>query len=136
MGVMYAMKCDLCGVVQVKDRPSDIQGTTYNENNVMKFACTQCRSLMKAAFEIKKKGLRDPLSKVAGLIEQRDKAKRVSEEAMAVLEGTNPFAALAVGDPKAVLKMGPQPGQAIPLVNKPPGIGHETSRKKGHGKKT
>jgi hypothetical protein len=146
MGVMYAMKCDLCGILQVKEDASDIQGSTYNENGVMKFSCMKCKSLMKAAFEIKRRGLKDPLSKVAGLIEQRDKAKREKDEALEALRGENPFAALTVGDPKAALRGAQQPGQAIPLANRPPQtgalpladrhqrIGHEISRK-SHGKK-
>lgn len=147
MGIMYAMKCDLCGEVQVKENPTEIEGTTYTENNQTKFACSMCRSLLKAAIEIGKKGLRNPLAKVAGLIEQRDKAKRERDEAAAALGGTNPYAALIM-DPKAVLKLGPQLGQPIPLANPPPQtgalpladkprrIGHDTSsRKKDHGKK-
>jgi hypothetical protein len=47
---------------------------------------------MKAAFEIKRHGLRHPLTKVAGLIRQRDDARREAEELRATLGGTNPFA--------------------------------------------
>lgn len=111
---MFAMKCDLCGIVQVKEKPHEIEGTTYMEGSVQKFACTKCKSLMEAAFEIKKDGLRKPLSKIAGLVEQRDKARRERDEAMAALRGKNPFAAVVVGNPKKALE--PPKGAASVLL--------------------
>lgn len=103
MGIMFAMKCDLCGEVQVKENPHEIKGSTHNEGGTTKFTCVGCEERLKAAFELKKKGLKDPLKKVAGLIKQRDQARREAEEAKAALAGQNPFAAVVVGNPKAAL---------------------------------
>jgi hypothetical protein len=103
MGIMFAMKCDLCGGVQVKEKPHEIKGSTHNEGGTTKFTCVGCEERLKAAFELKKKGLKDPLKKVAGLIKERDQARREADEAKAALAGENPFAALAIGNPKAAL---------------------------------
>lgn len=108
MGVMYAMKCDLCGKVQVKEQAADIKGRTYMEGSVQKFACSKCDSMMKAAFEIKKDGLRKPLSKVARLVAQRDRAFRERDEAKAALRGESPFARVG-GAMNDKLKWAPAP---------------------------
>lgn len=120
MGMLFAAECDVCGVRQIKKNAHELEGSTYMENTVQKFICTQCKSLMKASFEIKKGGLRKPLSKVAGLVEERDKALRERDEALAALAGENPFAAVTVGNPKAALQPPVRPGQPVPLVNQGP----------------
>lgn len=85
---MYAMKCDLCNEVQVKEAAHEIRGRTYTEDGKTKFACIACDGKMKAAFEIGRKGLKDPLKKLAGLIQQRDAAVRESETKSAMADGS------------------------------------------------
>lgn len=116
MGIMFAMKCDLCGEIQCKEKPHEIKGSTHNEGGTTKFTCVECEGKLKAAFELKKKGLKDPLKKVAGLIKERDQARREADEARSALAGENPFAAVAIGNPKAALG-----GKGIPTT---PLIGH------------
>ncbi len=114
MGIMYAWKCDMCGEIQCKENPHDIKGTTHTESGTTKFTCIGCEEKLKAVFELKKKGLKDPLKKVAGLIKQRDVARREADEAKAALAGENPFAAVAIGNPKAVLTG--KPLKTVPLI--------------------
>lgn len=115
MGQLFAMECDICLVQQVVRKAHELRGKTYQENGVQKFACSECEALFKAATEIKKDGLRDPLKKVAGLIEERDKALRYREEAMAALEGKHPFAGTMIGDPNLGLRQ-LKPGQPVPVL--------------------
>lgn len=124
MGQMFAMRCDLCNEIQVKDNAYDLKGSTYAENGVQKFRCSKCAAILKAAFEIKKDGLKNPMKKVAGLIEQRDKAERQRDEALAALAGEHPFADTFIRDPNNSLRKlaGLQPGQSVPVIGmgKPP----------------
>lgn len=135
MGMLFAAECDVCGRRQVVKDAHELRGSTYMENGVQKFSCDECKALMKAAFEVKKGGLRKPLSKVAGLIEQRDKAERERDEALSALKGENPFAALSVGNPKAALQGRPVPGQPVPLVGHGPAKEEPRHIEHGKGKK-
>lgn len=90
MGRMYAWKCDLCGAEECRKDPWDFKGRAYTENSEQKYACQKCDALMRASIEIGAKGLKNPLAKVAGLIKQRDHARREAEEAKAALAGENP----------------------------------------------
>jgi len=72
MGVMYAMKCDLCGEVQVKDEAHQIKGKTYTEDGKTMFSCEPCRGKLKTAMALGKGGLDDPLKAAAGLLEMKD----------------------------------------------------------------
>jgi hypothetical protein len=72
MGVMFAMKCDLCGEIQVKEKAHEISGKTYSEDGKTKFSCSACQGKLMAALALGKGGLDDPLKAVAGLLEQRD----------------------------------------------------------------
>ena len=116
MGQLFAMECDICKTQQVVRQAYELRGKTYQENGVQKFACSECETLFKAATEIKKDGLRDPLKKVAGLIEERDKSKRERDEAMAALEGKHPFAGTMIGDPNLGLRQ-------LRASNAPPALG-------------
>lgn len=72
MGVMFAMKCDLCEEIQVKEQAHEIKGKTYTEDGKTMFSCEACRGKLKAAMALGKGGLDDPLKSVAGLLEQKD----------------------------------------------------------------
>lgn len=72
MGIMYAMKCDLCGEIQVKDQAYEIKGKTYTEDGKTMFSCEPCRGKLKTAMALGKGGLDDPLKAVAGLLEMKD----------------------------------------------------------------
>lgn len=72
MGVMYAMKCDLCGEVQVKDQAHEIKGKTYQEDGKTMFSCASCCGKLKTAMALGKGGLEDPLKAAAGLLEMKD----------------------------------------------------------------
>lgn len=124
MGILFAAECDVCGVRQVKEHAHELEGSTYMENSVQKFICPKCKGLMKASFEIKKGGLRNPLFKVAGLIKQRDKALRQRDEALGALDGTNPFP--VVRDLKKTHRLGKQ---SVPLETRPLPKDEEDRRK-------
>jgi hypothetical protein len=72
MGVMYAMKCDLCGEIQVKDQAHEIKGKTYTEDGKTMFSCEPCRGKLKTAMALGKGGLDDPLAAAGRLLEQKD----------------------------------------------------------------
>lgn len=72
MGVMYAMKCDLCGEIQVKDQAHEIKGESYTEDGKTMFSCEPCRGKLKTAMALGKDGLNDPLKAAATLLEQKD----------------------------------------------------------------
>lgn len=72
MGVMYAMKCDICEDVQVKEKPHEIKGKTYQEDGKTMFSCDSCRGKLKTALSLGKGGLDDPLKAAAALIEMKD----------------------------------------------------------------
>jgi hypothetical protein len=117
MGQLFAMECDLCGDQQVKKKAFEILGKTFTENGVQKFCCKKCEGAMKAAFELKADGLADPLSKVAGLIEQRDKAERERDEIRATVSGDYLGAAAELsGHPG----FGPRLGQSLPVIGMRP----------------
>lgn len=87
MGIMYAYKCDLCGEVQVKDLPHQIEGKTYTEDGVTKFSCRTCQGKLKAALALGKGGLDDPLKHVAGLLEKKEEEFRARETAAEMKSG-------------------------------------------------
>lgn len=97
MTVMYALKCDLCGKVQVEESPTNLRCRAYMENSVQKHACPKCDGMMKAAIELGAKGLNKPLEKVSKLIRERDQARRARDEASAALSGMNPTIGSAHG---------------------------------------
>jgi len=72
MGVMYAMKCDICEDVQVKEKAHEIKGKTYQEDGKTMFSCDSCRGKLKTALALGKGGLDDPLKAAAGLLEMKD----------------------------------------------------------------
>jgi hypothetical protein len=76
MGIMYAMKCDMCGEVQVHEQAHQLKGRTYQENGTTKFSCTPCDGKLKAALALGKDGLDDPLKHVGRLLEQKDQEVR------------------------------------------------------------
>lgn len=100
MTVMYAVKCDLCGRIQVQEKPTNLMARAYTENSVTKHACPKCDDLMKASIELGAKGLNKPLEKAAKLIKERDRAQRERDEALAALSGSNP----TIGHHGAALK--------------------------------
>lgn len=72
MGVMYAMKCDICEDIQVKEKAHEIRGKTYSEDGKTMFSCDACRGKLKTVLALGKGGLDDPLKAAAGLLEQKD----------------------------------------------------------------
>lgn len=72
MGVMYAMKCDMCKEVQVHEHAHQIKGRTYQENGQTMFSCSACDGKLKAALALGNKGLDDPLKHVGRLLQQKD----------------------------------------------------------------
>jgi hypothetical protein len=76
MGVMFAMKCDLCEEIQVKEKAHEIRGKTYTEDGRTMFSCEACRGKLKTAMALGKGGLDDPLKAAAGLIEMKDQQMR------------------------------------------------------------
>lgn len=87
MGVMFAMKCDMCGEVQVQEQAHEIKGRTYQENGKTMFSCSPCDGKLKAAFALGSKGLDDPLKHVGRLLEQKDQEIRNIEMHAAAKSG-------------------------------------------------
>lgn len=110
MGHLFGMECDLCGKRQISKNPLDIKGRTYVEGEQQKFACPDCDLAMKAAFEVKRKGLRKPLIAMGKVLKERDFARRERDAAMAELAGEKTIGALRM-DPKYVSGLpAPVPG--------------------------
>lgn len=87
MGVMFAMRCDVCDEIQVKDEAHQIKGKTYTEDGKTMFSCEACRGKLKTAMALGKGGLDDPLKAVAGMLEQKDAQIRGIEMQAAAKSG-------------------------------------------------
>lgn len=87
MGVMYAMKCDICEDIQVKEKAHEINGKTYSENGKTMFSCSACSGKLKTALALGKGGLDDPLKAAAGLLEMKDQQIRNLEMQSAAKSG-------------------------------------------------
>lgn len=125
MGAMFAMQCDLCDEIEVKKKAHELDGSSYTENGVQKWACAKCKAKMKAAFALKHEGLEHPLEHVAGLVDRAEKAERELDGARALLAGDHLGVAreLAGADPT----FGPRrlsPGQSLPVL----GMGQRLER--------